>query len=204
MSKSENKYIPKKTLSAIIYQHGKPILELPVITLQSPHDVFIHLRDAGLAPDLIPLWNFNKKAKGETERRLKNIMDAIDKHPQSHVGYYNLKKLINLWLFTSNGFQRIKGLNNEKWNLHEYGKNVGNLYITYKESDNGKFDYKGEWQTLQEFERPDRYVSPVLMNLNDTAVDPITGKTIKLFRKGTPYIFLSDSPSITNAEAAAA
>jgi hypothetical protein len=45
----DDSYIPK-TLSAIIYDtKGNPILELPIITLQSPHSIFRELRKKGIA-----------------------------------------------------------------------------------------------------------------------------------------------------------
>ena len=35
----EDTQVPLKTISAIIYDKGKPVLELPIITFQSPHSI---------------------------------------------------------------------------------------------------------------------------------------------------------------------
>jgi hypothetical protein len=41
--------MPSKTLSAIIYdKFGNAILEIPMVVLQSPHSIFIEMRDKGI------------------------------------------------------------------------------------------------------------------------------------------------------------
>jgi hypothetical protein len=46
----EDYYIPRKLLAAVVYDSkNKPILELPVITFQSPHSILKQLDKLGLA-----------------------------------------------------------------------------------------------------------------------------------------------------------
>jgi hypothetical protein len=41
--------VPRKTLSAIIYdKYGNARLEIPMVVLQSPHSIFIEMRNKGI------------------------------------------------------------------------------------------------------------------------------------------------------------
>jgi hypothetical protein len=58
----EDDYMPLKTLSAIIYdKYGNPILELPVVCLQSPHSIFRELLNKNIGTDITDLWTFGPK-----------------------------------------------------------------------------------------------------------------------------------------------
>ena len=114
----EDADIPTKTISAIIYDKvGNPVLELPIITLQSPHSIFRELQKNGIAPDITSLWNFGKKSSGETFRRLNSILDVIRTKYADKPGYQELGNVIKLWLFSSNGVKMLP----EGWNLSESG-----------------------------------------------------------------------------------
>jgi hypothetical protein len=46
----EDHYVPSKLLAAVVYDsRNKPILELPVVTFQSPHSILKQLDNLGLA-----------------------------------------------------------------------------------------------------------------------------------------------------------
>jgi hypothetical protein len=72
------------------------------------------------------------------------------------------------------------------------------LYITHRISDNGVFDYDAKWIEFEKLERADRFISPILMNKSDYHYDTATNTNIPIFRKYTPYVFISDDPTITN------
>ena len=197
----EDADVPTKTISAIIYDKvGNPVLELPIITLQSPHSIFRELQKNGIAPDITSLWNFGKKSSGETFRRLNNILDVIRTKYADKPGYQELGNVIKLWLFSSNGVKMLP----EGWNLSESGLNLGNFYITERHSDNIEdHNFHGEWVKLTDVSRSDRFISSIMMNNSDTYVDPTTGKAVKTFRPYVPYVFISDDPSITDDTKAA-
>lgn len=199
----DDSYVPK-TLSAIVYDtKGNPILELPIITLQSPHSIFRELKKKGIAQDITRIWNFGEKQSGETEYLLKNILKVIDRDHANHKGYQDLGALIKLWLFSSNG---VKVLPTD-WNLHDSNINLGNIYIVSRYSDSiQEHDFNGEWVSIDSdtILRPDRFVSSIMMN-NDkmNPVNKATGKLIPIFRPFVPYVFISDDPSITSDQQAA-
>lgn len=197
----EDADVPTKTISAIIYDRvGNPVLELPIITLQSPHSIFRELRKNGIASNITNLWNFGKKAPGETFRRLTNILNVIRTNYANKPGYQRLGDVIELWLFSSNGVKILPA----GWNLSKEGLNLGNFYITERYSDNIEaHDFHGEWVRLTDISRSDRFISSIMMNNSDTYVDPATGKSVKTFRPYVPYVFLSDDPSITDDTKAA-
>jgi hypothetical protein len=52
--------------------------------LQSPHSIFRELRDKNLGMDILSMWNFGKKTRGETIKRLGNILHYIKKTYPNH------------------------------------------------------------------------------------------------------------------------
>lgn len=203
MPDEDSGYLVNKTLSAIIYKDNVPILELPIITLQSPHSIFLDMREKGIGQDVWSLWKFGNKEEKETLNCLTNIIAHIRANHKNHRGYQNLANYIKLWLFTSNGFQTLFAGRGKEWNLHEQCKNKGNLYITHKLSDNGEFNYEGKWVDLTSLNRKDRFISSIMINKTDTINDPITQQSISIFRKYTPYVLISDDPNINTDEEAA-
>ena len=190
--------VPTKTLSAVIYQNGVAVLELPIITLQSPHSIFRELRDKNLGKDILSFWSFDKKSKGETIQRLTNIVRYIQKTYPNHQGYQDLCSQIKLWLFTSNGFKRLP----QNFNLHNDCTNLGNIYVVSRYSDSiEEHDYIGQWQPLDEHARSDRFISSIMMNNKETHIE--NGKIVNIFRPHVPYVFISDDPKITNDTQAA-
>ena len=198
--------VPLKTISAIIYDKtGTPLLELPIITLQSPHSIFRQMEKQDIGKDIIQIWK-RKRKKEDTFPILKEILEYIRSNHKNHTGYQQLGDLINMWLFTSNGFKLIPNdpKSNKPWNLHEYNTNLGNLYITEKLADDvPEFNFSGEWVDLTTLERKDRFISSIMMNKDDFYDDPISKKSISIFRKYVPYVLISDSPKIKNDEQAA-
>ena len=205
MGKSDTR-VPLKTISAIIYDKtGTPLLELPIITLQSPHSIFRQMEKQDIGKDVIQIWK-RKRKKEDTFPILKEILEYIRNNHKNHIGYQQLGDLINMWLFTSNGFKLIPNdpKSNKPWNLHEYSTNLGNLYITEKLADDvPEFNFSGEWIDLTTIERKDRFISSIMMNKDDFYDDPISKKSISIFRKYVPYVLISDSPKIKNDEQAA-
>ena len=204
----ENIPMSNKTISAVIYSNGNPILELPVLTLQSPHSIFNEMREKEICSDITKLWKFGAKDVGETYTCIQNIISLINSKysdPVKYPGYQNLGKLLQLWLFTSNGFKVIKNNDDPSraWNLHEFCKNRGNLYITKRYSDDYKYmDFEGSWVDLNLAQRPDRFISSIFMNNSDEFADNASETPINIFRKYTPYVLISDSPKIDNDVAA--
>ena len=197
----EDDMIPSKTLSAIIYDAtGEPILEFPIITFEAPHSIFRAMVKEKIGNDITSLWNFGKKSTEETYKRLTAIQKKIASDHANQPGYQSLSDVISMWLFTSNGVQVL----DKGWNLHSSMKNLGNFYITSRFSDNYvEHDFTGEWLDLTKHERKDRFISNIMMNNLDKYTDPTTGKSVELFRKYVPYVFISDSPEITSDQEAA-
>lgn len=196
----EDTDVLRKTLSAIIYEKGVPVLELPIITLQSPHSIFKELKARGIASDITSKWVFGPKAPGQTYSALQSIIHLIDTKYANLPGFQNLKHLLRLWLFTSNGVKVLPS----NWNLSEQGKNLGNFYITSRVSDNIKdHDFRGQWVSLHDAVRSDRFISSIMMNNTDEYTDPTSDITVPIFRKYVPYVFISDDPAITTDRAAA-
>lgn len=199
---------PRKTISAIIYSDGKPVLELPMLTLQSPHSILNEMRDLEICPDITSLWKFDAKEEGETFESIQNIINLIDSKyadKTKYPGYQKFGKLLKLWLFTSNGFKIIKNPTdpNRAWNLHEFCQNRGNLYITSRYTDNYEYmDFEGSWVELPQALRPDRFISSIFMNNADEFADNASDTPISIFRKYTPYVLISDSPKIADDAAA--
>ena len=200
--------VPLKTISAIIYKGSEPILELPVLTLQSPHSILNEMRALGICPDITSLWKFDVKEEGETFESIQKIINLIDSKyadKTKYPGYQKFGKLLKLWLFTSNGFKIIKNPTdpNRAWNLHEFCQNRGNLYITSRYTDNYEYmDFEGSWVELPQALRPDRFISSIFMNNADEFADNASDTPISIFRKYTPYVLISDSPEIDNDVAA--
>lgn len=190
-----------KYLSAIICDDtGTPILELPVMSIQSPHSILRAMRDKGIASDLTELWTFGEKSEGQTEKELNAIRDRIAEKYSGYKGYENLSDLITLWLFTSNGFKLLP----EGWNLSSNCPNLGNFFITQRTSDNyEKHNFRGEWVDMTTNKERARFTSSIMMNKSNTYADPVTGNPIPIFRPYTPYVLISDSPDITTNEEAA-
>ena len=80
--------------------------------------------------DVVQLWK-QKTTPEDTYPVLTKILNYIRNNKQGLPGYQHLGDVINMWLFTSNGFKLIPNdaKNNKPWNLHEYSTNLGNLYI---------------------------------------------------------------------------
>ena len=200
--------VPRKTISAIIYSGTKPILELPVLTLQSPHSLLNEMRELEICKDITSLWKFNVKEEGETFESIQKIIDLIDSKyadKTKYPGYQKFGQLLKLWLFTSNGFKLIKNPTdpNRAWNLHEFCQNRGNLYITKRYTDNYEYmDFEGSWVELNKALRPDRFISSIFMNNADEFADNTSDTPISIFRKYTPYVLISDSPKIADDAAA--
>ena len=196
----EDTDVPSKTLSAIFYdQSGVPILEIPMITFQSPHSIFRELKDKNIAPDIVNAWVFGPHAPGQTYKLLKDILSIIESKYKNNPGYQRLGDAIKLWLFTSNGVKVLP----KDWNLHDSNTNIGNIYVLQRYSDDIKpHDFSAEWVNLAEFNREDRFVSSIMMN-NSNKHTTSSGKLINIFRPYTPYVFISDDPKI-NTDAAAA
>ena len=192
--------IPRKTLSAIIYdKYGNARLEIPMIVLQSPHSIFIEMRNKGIGQDITNLWKFDKKNNKETLQCLTNIHNHIQKNHASDPGYKSLGDLIKLWLFTNNGFKLLP----DNWNLHNNTNNLGNFYILNRISDNGTYNFKGDWVNLEDIQRSDRFISDIMMNNSEQYMPKNSNKIIKIFRPYTPYVLISDDPKINNNELAA-
>ena len=192
--------IPRKTLSAIIYdKYGNAILEIPMVVLQSPHSIFIEMRNKGIGQDITNLWKFDKKNNKETLQCLTNIHNHIQKNHASDPGYKSLGDLIKLWLFTNNGFKLLP----DNWNLHNNTNNLGNFYIINRISDNETYNFKGDWVNLEDVQRSDRFISDIMMNNSEQYMPKNSNKIIKIFRPYTPYVLISDDPKINNNELAA-
>lgn len=201
----EDTNVPLKTISAIIYDKGKPVLELPIITFQSPHSILRQMEKQNIGMDVVQLWKQKTKPE-DTYPVLTNILNYIRNNKKGLPGYQHLGDVIKMWLFTSNGFKLIPNdpKNNKPWNLHEYSTNLGNLYITEKLADDvPEFNFSGEWVDLTTVERQDRFISSIMMNKDDFYDDPVSKKSISIFRKYVPYVLISDSPKIKNDEQAA-
>lgn len=197
----EDGYMPLKTISAIIYdKFGNPVLELPVITLQSPHSIFRELLAKKVGKDITDLWTFGPKEEGQTFKELNDILNLINSKYTNNPNYQKLGGLIKMWLFTSNGVQLLP----DGWNLHQEVDNLGNLYITERYSDNiVEHNYYAEWNDLATLEREDRFISSIMMNNKDVYIDQLNNTPCDIFRRYTPYVFISDSPTIKNDEDAA-
>ena len=104
-----------------------------------------------------------------------------------------------MWLFTSNGVKMLP----EGWNLHRDTTNLGNFYIKQRFSDNGDYNFQGDWVELADIERPDRFISSIMMNNSDQHTPKGSSKIVKTFRPYVPYVLISDDPTITTDEAAA-
>lgn len=197
----EDADVPQKTISAIIYNsNNEPVLEIPIITLQSPHSIFRELLNNGIAKDITNIWNFGPKNSGETYDLLKRILYVIDTKYANHPGYQDLGNVIKLWLFSSNGVKMLP----EDWNLGQSGINLGNFYITHRQSDSiVDHDFSGEWVDLDTLGRKDRFISSILMNNTDVYVDQATDKQVSTFRPYVPYVLISDDPNITDDAKAA-
>ena len=198
---NEGTDVKHKTLSAIFLDgNGQAVLEIPMITLQSPHSILRELRDNGVAKDITSLWNFNKKGYKETIDRLTKILDVLNTKYKNHPEYQNLANVIRLWLYSSNGVKVLP----ENWNLAEKCPNLGNFYITERYSDDiEKHKFTGSWLPMNELMRKDRFISSVMMNTSDSYEDPVTKNEVYTFTKHTPYVFISDDPKIQTDEAAA-
>lgn len=199
----EDSDVPSKTLSAIFYDNaGKPFLEIPMITLQSPHSIFIDMKKAGIGKDVTDKWIFGQKASQETFDCLTNIIQYIESTYPNSQGYKNLASVLKLWLFTSNG---VKMLGDSSWNFHKNVNNLGNLYVTSRTSDTViEHDFKGQWVSLSEAaQRRDRFISRIFMNKQNVFVEPGTSEALSIFRPYTPYVFISDDPRIDSDTKAA-
>ena len=199
----EDLNIPPKTISAIIYNSkGIPVLEVPMVTLQSPHSIFYAMSLSGIGKDITSLWTFRDKKPKQTYDEIINICHYIDTHHANDSGYQRLADVLKLWLFTGNGVKIIPNPSDstKAWNLHEFTKNKGNFYVTerYAES-NHKYDFTGEWVDLETAaNRSDRFISNIFMNNSDRYEVPGSETLVNVFRKYTPYVLISDHPSITN------
>ena len=199
----DDRDVPTKAISALVYDRsGKPILEIPMITLQSPHSIFRELNDLGIAPDVVNIWNSITKPEDSYPALIK-IRQVIAQKHAGKPGYKQLDSIIKLWLFTSNGVKMLPS----DWNLHDSNGNLGNIYITERNSDFIKVhDYSGYWIDLDQLQRKDRFVSKIMMNSESTTPGnkfSYGGKDIDVFRPYTPYVLISDHPSITNDRVAA-
>ena len=199
----QDRDVPTKAISALVYDRsGKPILEIPMITLQSPHSIFRELNDLGIAPDVVNIWNSITKPEDSYSALIK-IRQVIAQKHSGKPGYKQLDSIIKLWLFTSNGVKMLPS----DWNLHDSNGNLGNIYITERNSDFIKaHDYRGYWIDLDQLQRKDRFISNIMMNSESTTPGnkfSYGGKDIDVFRPYTPYVLISDDPSITNDRAAA-
>jgi hypothetical protein len=65
-----------------------------------------------------------------------------------------------MWLFTSNGVKVLP----ENWNLHSNTTNLGNFYVKQRFSDNGDYNFQGDWVDLDKVQRSDRFISSIMMN----------------------------------------
>ena len=191
----------RKTLSAIIYdKDGNAILELPIITLQSPHSIFHELQKKGIASDITDKWTFDKKEERQTLDELTAILEVIKAKDPSLKGYKQLGMMINLWLFTSTGVKLLP----KDWNLSQESENLGNLYITERTSANyTRHDFHGYWDDIKNLERKDRFISNIYMNKSDEHVLELENRAVSIIPAYTPYVFMSDDPTITSDEAAA-
>ena len=195
-SQKENK-VSKKMLSAVFFdKSGQAVLEMPILTLQSPHSIFKDMKRQGIGTDVTQIWD-TKTAKSDTYLILNNIINHIRTDRANMPGYQALADVIQLWLFTSNG---IKFLPNN-WNLSANAVNLGNKFIVDRESDDvPEFNYEGTWEELPKLERSDRFTSSILMN--DSDYYDANGITYEAIKAYTPYILTSDSPNITTDEQA--
>jgi hypothetical protein len=57
----EDSYLGIKHLCAIIYKDNIPVLELPIITLQAPHSIFLEMRKKRICSDITRFWKFGPK-----------------------------------------------------------------------------------------------------------------------------------------------
>lgn len=187
--------VHKKSLSAIIFDNttSEPILEIPLIMLQSPHSIFNQMISAGIGYDVTSIWA-TKTKKEDTYIILQKIYDYISKNKKGLKGYESLNALIRLWLFTSNGVKFLP----KDWNLHTDTENLGNLFITQRFADDvPEFNFLGNWDNLPKLQRKDRFISSIFMN-NDDYYETPSGQLFKTFKAYTPYVIISDSPDITN------
>ena len=192
----EDHDVPSKTISAIIYNSNNvPVLEVPMVTLQSPHSIFAAMKQAGVGKDITDLWTFGKKKFSQTYEEINNIRDHIAANHSNKPGYQKLDNILKLWLFTSNGVKMLP----KDWNLHEYTRNKGNFYITERYADsNEKYNFSGDWVDLDKAaKRSDRFISSIYMNNEDSYYDLASDVMVPVFRKHTPYVLISDHPSIT-------
>lgn len=193
--------IPRKTLSAIIYQNGNPVLEVPMITLQSPHSLLRELKNKGVASDITSLWNPIPNQSGDTFKQLTQILNVIDTMHANDPAYQKIGTIIKLWLFSSNGFKVLP----DGWNLASATANLGNFYITQRFSDTIKeHDFHGHWVDLDTLNREDRFTSSIMMTNRST--EKVTGSNnqqFSTFRPFVPFVLISDDPSINDDEAAA-
>lgn len=194
----EDSDIPKKHLSAIFYdKSGNPILEIPMITFQSPHSIFSQMLD--IDGEIANLWKSRKKGKKGDYDAILDIRKKIQEKYSDLPGYQNLDAALGLYLFTNNGFKVLP----PNWSLREV-INLGNFYITKRVSETiEEHNFDGHWIELQTYDRKDRFASSILMNNLDKHIDPVSGKSVEIFRKFVPYVFISDDPSITNDSEAA-
>lgn len=189
--------VSKKMLTAVFFDKlGNAVLEIPILTLQSPHSILKEMKQKGIGPDVTLIWD-TKTRKDQTYATLDRIIRHIRINKSGLPGYQSLADLIQLWLFTSNG---IKFLPNT-WNLNTDAVNLGNKYITGREADDvPEFNYEGAWEDLPQLERGDRFMSSVFMN--DSDYYDANGITYEAIKAYTPYVLISDSPDITTDEQA--
>jgi hypothetical protein len=197
----EDNDVPTKTISAIIYDRaGNPILELPIISFQSPHSIFRELLKNGVAKDITNMWTFGKKEERKTFNELTSIHNYIEANHANHQGYKELAAIIKMWLFTNNGVKTLP----EDWNLHENLRNLGNIYVTERTSDNHEeHNFRGTWMNLTDHIRKDRFISSIMMNKQNEFIIPGSNEKVTIFRPYVPYVFISDDPSITSDKLAA-
>jgi hypothetical protein len=192
-SELDNTKALSKSISAIIYENGKPVLEIPVLTFPSPHSVIYNLRlnyaENEELKQILSSWDPTKTQPTDTMKQLNNILENIEKvintnkKSNNYAFYQQLYNIIKLWLFTNNGVKFLP----EDWNLSQNLPYLGNFYVTERISDNKKFDYSGEWVNIKE--NSHTFMSSILMN---------NRANITFFRPFVPYIFISDDPEIQN------
>lgn len=187
----EDKNIPIKTISAIIYdKNDVPILEVPMISLLSPMVIFKQLNripnKSNELNDILNIWNNPNKSLYD---KLEEITQKLNTSTYNRNGYQKLNTILKLWLFTSNGIKFF----DKNWNLSEKLTNLGNIYVTERHSElRPEDDFKASWINLSEHQRTDRFISSILMNNTGQIGD------LKLFRPYTPYVLISDDPQINS------
>jgi hypothetical protein len=193
-SELDNTKALSKSISAIIYENGKPVLEIPVLTFPSPHSIIYNLRlhyfqNEELMTILEP-WNvYSAKNPTDTMKQLTGILQNIEKKinekSNNYAFYRQLHNIIKLWLFTNNGVKFLKDIDSIKWNLSQHLPYLGNFYVTKRISDNHEFDYSGNWVDIQKDSHV--FISSILMNNRQNTT---------FFRPYVPYVFISDDPTI--------